>query len=314
MRYFWMNWARLSLPISNITLMIAIGWPTVVFCSASAPALLYPKSESTAVSLRPYFTWDDGDSPDSKTFVLSVCKNPDAYTNCWSISGNTSSGIIQHRFLDDLAPGIQYYWRVKYISGDSWGPASEIFPFHTALNTTPGTITTTLDLKAGWNLVSAAVPVPISTFMDQTKFISIWSWANSTWSISIPGNTDGGSAYAYTHGLGLLSSIIPGEGFWVNSKDATKITLTGIPATEPLSFTVGWNLVGVKNNDTPLIVQDIAVKQKGVISIWKWEDNKWGVNIPGESAGGAAYANIKGFAVLDVINPGEGFWVNIAEQ
>lgn len=110
---------------------IALGSPAVVLGCSSVPSLISPENGSSYVDQRPAFTWDNGANPDAGNFLLSVCEYPDANTNCWSISGNVNSGIVERRFLDDLKPDTQYYWQVKYICGNSWGPASEIMTFHT---------------------------------------------------------------------------------------------------------------------------------------------------------------------------------------
>lgn len=73
-----------------------------------------------------------------------------------------------------------------------------------------------------------------------------------------------------------------------------------------LAVTPGWNLLSsiLKIDLTKhLVASDI-------ISIWKWEDQKWSVKLPAQEDGGASYASQKGFNQLKEIQPGEGFWVN----
>jgi len=70
--------------------------------------------------------------------------------------------------------------------------------------------------------------------------------------------------------------------------------------------------VGLKAQATTTVA-DLAKEHAGMVSVWKWVDGKWAVNLPSDSKGdtGAAYALGKGFSHLTEINPGEGFWVNM---
>ena len=82
---------------------------------------------------------------------------------------------------------------------------------------------------------------------------------------------------------------------------------TGIPVLTP-----GWNLVGLmRTAEQPAL----AVTELGeVTSVWKWTTangiKTWAVFLPGEGMPGE-YAASKGFAQLDTITPGEGFWVKV---
>jgi len=107
----------------------------------------------------------------------------------------------------------------------------------------------------------------------------------------------------------LLTAINPGEGFWVNSLAAKTVTVTVQPQYGGLSLNNGWNLVGLKSA-AKTTVAELAQGQPGIVSVWKWEDGKWAVNLPGEGDKGAGYATGKGFSYLTEIKPGEGFWVN----
>jgi len=185
-------------------------------------------------------------------------------------------------------------------------------PFSLVVDTTSDQVTNTLVLKKGWNLVSSLVPVEVSqVFGDATTYTSLWKWENNKWAVSLPGKADEGLAYAESKGFVLLTSIAPGEGFWVNSLDAT-VTIVGKAIDTPLSLTAGWNLIGLQSA-TIWKVEDLTPANKGlVVSLWKWENNKWAVSLPNDLSGdgGQAYAASKGFVLLDSIKPGEGFWVN----
>ncbi len=72
-----------------------------------------------------------------------------------------------------------------------------------------------------------------------------------------------------------------------------------------ISLTPGWNLV---SSGTGFDAADKLSDKEAFKSVWKWENNKWAVYLPGLKT--SDYAGSKEFNVLDTINPGEGFWVN----
>jgi hypothetical protein len=91
-------------------------------------------------------------------------------------------------------------------------------------------------------------------------------------------------------------------------------TTTTLPMGQVKSYEFklsgGWNLV------SSLVTVDLEgyFADSTFISIWKWQDAKWWVRLPGTVDKGEAYASAKGFLFLKTINPGEGFWVNSQGQ
>jgi len=78
-----------------------------------------------------------------------------------------------------------------------------------------------------------------------------------------------------------------------------------------IDMKVGWNLVSFwLAPDDPSIGSLFYGAQGMVVSVWKWTDNTWAVYLPMMEDGGKAYAETKGFILLDKIKIGEGFWVN----
>jgi len=165
----------------------------------------------------------------------------------------------------------------------------------------------TVSAQAGWNLLSATVTVPATVFGSLGGIQSVWKWQNNTWAVYLPGEGTQG-AYAASKNFGQLTSVTPGEGFWVNSTGVASVDLNGTPEYGELSFVSGWNLVGLKSN-SPTTVAALTAGQPGILSVWKWENGNWSVSLPGEGTPGA-YATAKNFGQLTTINPGEGFWVN----
>lgn len=165
----------------------------------------------------------------------------------------------------------------------------------------------TMSLSDGWNLVSSRIEITVSdTFSDSSKFTSIWIWQNNNWAVYLPGENT--QTYAESKGFAVLSIIIPGEGFWVNSLGNQNIFITGTESSDDtISLLSGWNLKGLVT-DYSISVAYIFSDSSKFKSIWKWADNNWAVFLPGQDT--STYATSKGFSELSTINPGDGFWVN----
>ena len=84
--------------------------------------------------------------------------------------------------------------------------------------------TGSLSLTKGWNLVGLKTGT-LKSVADlisgnEDSIFSLWKWENNTWAVYLPGEADGGAAYAAGKGFALLTEIEPGEGFWVNASGA----------------------------------------------------------------------------------------------
>jgi hypothetical protein len=172
-----------------------------------------------------------------------------------------------------------------------------------------------LSLIPGWNLLSSGIAFNAAEKLsDGTKFASVWKWEDGAWAVYLPGDEDGGTAYASSKGFGQLTEIGCGEGFWVNASTNQSLSISGTnPSDTSSSLTKGWNLVGLKGDQGKTVIDLISGNQDNIASVWKWDNGKWAVSLPGGDDDGAAYAQSKEFALLENINPGEGFWVNCTE-
>ena len=180
----------------------------------------------------------------------------------------------------------------------------------------------TFNPQCGWNLLSICVETPYTSVKDifgnnLDHINSIWKWKSNNWAVYIPQMPDGGKAYAQAKGFDILTEINPGEGFWINAQQDFQMEIQGQSIEDTgISLSDGWNLVGLKANES-ISITEVVNKIKtenedlSIVSLWKWEDGKWAVYLPqaGKEAT-EAYAENKGFSVIENINPGEGFWVN----
>ncbi len=172
-----------------------------------------------------------------------------------------------------------------------------------------------LDMIKGWNLLSLTAE-PVSNNVDvlltgiSNNIESVWKWETAGWAVLLPGEDTPG-AYASSKGFAELASLSPGEGFWINAKQADELNLEGSPLSGgSLSLTSGWNLKGLLQDSAATVSDLLAENQQSITSIWKWAGGGWAVYLPGDPDGGAAYAGNKGFELLENIELGEGFWVN----
>ena len=77
-------------------------------------------------------------------------------------------------------------------------------------------------LATGWHLIglksneSRSIPEYVSG--NGSKVDSVWKWVNNKWSVYLPGG--GTEDYVASKGFLALSTIHPGEGFWINCSEA----------------------------------------------------------------------------------------------
>jgi len=174
-----------------------------------------------------------------------------------------------------------------------------------------------IDMEVGWNLVSFWLE-PDDSSIDSIFYgaegmvVSVWKWTDNTWAVYLPAFEDGGKAYADAKGFILLDKIKVGEGFWVNAMNEYTLNIGGTScADKSIEIKQGWNLVGLKTDQTISVVKLIEGNENKIMSLWKWVDNTWAVYLPPYGAEATQnYANAKGFIVLENIDPGEGFWIN----
>lgn len=175
-----------------------------------------------------------------------------------------------------------------------------------------------IDLVEGWNLLSLCrEPADnfVSTVLADIKenIASGWKWVNGTWEVYLPSMTpEEVNAYIEAKGFTQMADIYSGEGFWINSGIPQALTVFGTQPTDTSSsLKTGWNLTGLKSGVSKPTSLLVYGKEEQMVSLWKWAANTWEVYLPeyGDEIT-KDYADGKGFGVLSIVNPGEGFWVN----
>jgi len=143
------------------------------------------------------------------------------------------------------------------------------------------TVTTTLSLHNGWNLIS----LPVVATLSNRQFFAP---QEGEYNFDVLGSYS--SIYTYVDNKYELNptEVKEAQGFWINSQEITKnITFTGksyIPDVDALSS--GWHLLGTANKLTnPKIFYEAN-------SVWIYRDGIWMQNPKS-------------------INATEGFWINL---
>jgi hypothetical protein len=126
--------------------------------------------------------------------------------------------------------------------------------------------------------------------------------------------------YAASKGYQVLDNVTGGEGFWVNAKQPTTVSVAqgqSISVTSVgSSLLKGWNLVSVGESATPK--QFCDAQSTGVTTLWAWDAaaSAWYFYAPNLDANGGlpTYVASKGYldfmATSKTLGPGMGFWVN----
>ena len=285
---------------------------------------------------------------------------------------DTMSGTVNGQFISDTTSStswlvedlgeVQYESKNKAGVTETWKLVSTNVVQPTVTTTTTTTLpaaagasssdtSVVLTLEQGWSLLGNTLDQTISVasvFGEFSAVTTVWKWdvANATWQFYTPTLEAAAlEAYAKSKGYGLLTSLEPGDGYWVNAKSRTYLgTVTGQPyKIEPNKLRAGWNLLATANKITPtalnlLITDPLAhppaagTIPTSLTTLWAWDSalTKWYFYAPSLEAsvsattcgcGGAKsgnklqdYANSKGYldfaSTSKTLGPGVGFWVN----
>ena len=188
-----------------------------------------------------------------------------------------------------------------------------------------------LSLPQGWNLLGNSldqVLSVVSLYGDPASVTSVWKWDVSTfgWQFYTP-QMDAATlqTYASGKGYGVLTTINPGEGYWVNAKAQPAAgTQSGTSfALTLVNLAKGWNLVATGIDLTPSAFNanlKASLFGSDVTTLWAWDNasSRWYFYAPLlEAQGGTALSdyiankNYLNFSSNNkTLGNGTGFWVN----
>jgi len=187
---------------------------------------------------------------------------------------------------------------------------------------------TNLSLTQGWNLVGNGYSQSFnvsSVFGNASSITSVWKWLSSSnqWAFYSPTLSAADlNNYASSQGYQALTTINPGDGFWVNSVAAQNVSInSGLPLASSNfmsggtnALIKGWNLVSTGDNSTPSVFNKTLGTD--VTSMWAWDsaNSRWYFFAPSLSTAGtlSSYISTNGYESFgtSVLSPTTGFWVN----
>jgi len=198
-----------------------------------------------------------------------------------------------------------------------------------------GTLSVALGVLSGWNLLGNSVNQSIDVtqrFGDRSRIESVWKWdaVAAQWQFYTP-TLDAVALETYTQSKGfrVLTTIAPGDGYWVNAIAAAELgTVSGAAIyLRKESLARGWNLVATASpitarefnatlSATPVTTGQVPIN---VTSLWAWDAQKanWYFYAPSlDAIGGAALSDyIRSTQYLDfegdnkTVGNAAGIWV-----
>ncbi|MBD3185136.1 hypothetical protein GF312_22845 [Candidatus Poribacteria bacterium] len=167
----------------------------------------------------------------------------------------------------------------------------------------PNEIPFSIDLKAGWNLISIPVwltntnrDAVLDTILD--SYISIWQY--------IPSPVNDWLTYNNIDKDGLLDTVQSGIGYWIEMENDDTLTVLGLPIENGnIDLPAGWSLVGF--NSLKSISYEDALNSvfNSYNSIWTY--------IPFPVNDWISYEKGEDYPDLDV-TPGFGYWFEMDQE
>jgi hypothetical protein len=178
------------------------------------------------------------------------------------------------------------------------------------INVNPGTITTTIPLTIGWNLISVPL-IPPSTAITEV-LSSIDGDYDLVYAYDSSDTTDPWRKYdvAMPPFLNTLTDINETMGFWIRITETVTLTVNGLtPVTTDINLLTGWNLVGYPSKITRALTTtlqsidgtyDLVYAYYAADTTDPWR--KYDVAMP-------SFLN-----TLTIMEPGHGYWIRVTED
>ncbi|WP_027390442.1 multiheme c-type cytochrome [Chrysiogenes arsenatis] len=167
--------------------------------------------------------------------------------------------------------------------------------------------TQSITLNNGWTLAGSALSnVNVASTFTDVK--TVWKWENGQWKAFSPQTTVQSQLTAA--GIGGLTTLNAGDGFWVNAalSSSTTKTLTGDTVESPnLSVKAGWNLVSPITSESTTLSSKFS-DANSFASAWTWKGTFWEAYSPDANMQARMKAAL--IPVASSVAQGQGFWVN----
>jgi len=196
----------------------------------------------------------------------------------------------------------------------------------------------TVQLVKGWNLIGNGMNQTFdvtTAFGDSKLFTTVWKWvaSKSAWAFYAPSmNSSTLATYAQGKSYEVLTTLNPGDGFWVNAAQpvnlsmpsATHLSSERFGPTGSAALPKGWSLIAVGDsplpNDFNQALGGTPPSTGGVpinlTTLWAWDSaaSNWMFYAPSLLNAGTleSYISSKGYVSFasKALTPAMGFWVN----
>jgi hypothetical protein len=229
----------------------------------------------------------------------------------------TATGIKGRIALSDLATkgitlptvyttgGLGYYFYKGHVEDST--TVDTQFKTPITLSDTYQTLTplpkVSIQLNAGWNLMSSFRDFDPSMINDDPLLEMIWYYKNNLWYATSPMNAITQQSLNQ-HNIPHLTSLGWGDGFWVKlsgTSDTFEESPFNIIANPKLiNATTGWTMLGAGSDITP---SDIHSANGNIKTIWVYRNGEWYLDYNG--------ALPNGVKKLESLHAGEGFWIYV---
>ena len=313
-------------------------------CSGTPTSYSWSQASALSVTFAGSSAWRLPSIGDLQTIVDSTTSNPTinaaAFPNApsstfWSSTAdsNNANNAMYVSFIYGNSSSLNKAW--TFYARLVRGTASTTSGATTGGTTAgAGSLSVVSSLDSGWNLLGNSIGTPLAVatlYGDANIFNSVWKWDTtaSVWQFYSPSMTAAALlTYATGKGYGVLTTINPGEGYWVNSKSKTTLAAqTGAPFSLAASnLIIGWNLVATSDDVLPAEFNrrlsptppGPGVTPTNFTTLWTWDNptSNWYFYAPGLDAAGtlASYVASKGYLDFSqrgkTLGNGTGFWVN----
>ncbi|MBP9907028.1 MAG: hypothetical protein KBF66_15870 [Rhodoferax sp.] len=186
-------------------------------------------------------------------------------------------------------------------------------------------VSDSLALGTGWNLLGhgRSQSFSVSALYGDAGWVnSVWKWdaSQQRWQFYTPAlDFSALQSYASSKGYGVLSDILPGDGYWVRVAEPGSVLVqpgdtVSLDATQ---LAPGWSLVSTEVATTPAAISTIM--GTALTSLWAWDNAQqtYYFYAPSlDALGGSAlssYSNSQGWLDFNTagkgLGTGVGFWV-----
>jgi cyclophilin family peptidyl-prolyl cis-trans isomerase len=270
------------------------------------------------------------------TIAMAKGATADSATNQWFF--NLADNTVSPYYLDQNTGGFTVFGKVigngmQVVDAIATVPINKTL-YSAPLNELPliqdaylvmvYSISLVPQTPAGWNLLGNSLnqPIQVASIADDPNTVtSIWQWVTSTsnWQFYSTVMDTAGTlqSYALSKGYSVLSTIKPGEGYWINANSTVTLSAQPETAFNLTTLNQGWNLVATANNVSPTALNtSLSATGINITTLWAWDNpsSKWYFYAPMDTTALSDYITGKGYLDFAKANKtlgnGTGFWVN----